>query len=60
MTSETGEHVRLEAEAIIRSIDKCVPQSAWGGDAGKMCHVWLDSGNKCQCGDVDLMKERLR
>jgi hypothetical protein len=42
-----------QANATIRSANQCVVR-----DDGKKSHVFLDGGNKCVCGDVDLLAYR--
>jgi len=43
-------------DAIIDSAKHCIDR---GEDKGK-CHVFLDHSTKCQCGDIDLERERMR
>lgn len=43
-------------DAIIESARHCVDR---GEDKGK-CHVFLDHSNVCECGDVNLERERMR
>lgn len=54
--SESAQSVAQEFDAIIESVTHCVDR---GKDRGK-CHVFLDYSNKCQCGDTDLERERMK
>lgn len=53
--------VAQEVNEIIQSANKCIdrgvdPQS---GKRGR-CHVFINKNDICQCGQIDLAKERMR
>jgi hypothetical protein len=49
--------VAEEANQIIRSASKCVTTGE--GMLRHKTHVFLDHSNVCECGDVDLTKQRM-
>lgn len=48
MTDDDSE-VAQQANEAIQAARRCVVR-----EDGKKSHVFLNHGNKCQCGDVDL------
>lgn len=42
--------VAQRTNAVIAAVVGCVRR-----DDGKKTHVFLDGGNRCECGDVDLL-----
>jgi hypothetical protein len=49
ITGDDEDDVAQRTDAVIAAVVGCVRR-----DDGKKMHVFLDGGNKCQCGDVDL------
>ena len=49
ITGDDEDDVAHQVDAAIDAVVGCVTR----GD-GKKTHVFLDGGNRCQCGDVDL------
>lgn len=54
--SEDDQSVAQELDEIIESVTHCIDR---GMDRGK-CHIFLDHSNKCECGDIDLERERMK
>ena len=48
--------VAKEADDILESILFCVER----GEGKGVCHVFIDHSDLCQCGQIDLKKERMR
>jgi hypothetical protein len=49
--------VRNEFNAIVKQVkDGCIKR---GDDCG-VCHVFLDYSLQCQCGEIDLDRERMK
>lgn len=48
--------VAQEVDDILESIVTCVDR----GEGKGKCHVFIDYEKVCQCGEVDLRKERMK
>jgi hypothetical protein len=55
-SSSTAEQIAKEANRIIEQAKKCTER---GEGRGKQ-HVFLGSGDVCECGKMDLQKVRMR
>ena len=52
-TTINDEGVAQQVDAVITGA-RCTQS-----ETGTWCHVFLDGGTRCQCGGIDLMKERM-
>jgi len=45
-----------EVNDILESITHCIDR----GEGKGMCHVFIDYKDVCQCGQIDLARERMK
>lgn len=60
MTTSSSNDLKVTSNEVDRLIAEAKQGCVDRGEGRGRCHVFLDHSELCECGEVDLAKERMR